>query len=171
MTYWRADNSSQYYWQCNWPQRAKKASGIKHDQEDEADEKEHFKAAPSWSILIIIVIVIILIVIIFIVIVIIIIVIVIIVIAYLKLPPTDPYPRGLTWDLRPRSWPSSPPSSPSLRRWHPPQPSICLQLNLVFGMCCFWCFGVDIGADFDIDIDVDIDIDIGVNVPEVLEAS
>ena len=123
-----------YYCQCNWPQRAKKASGIKHDQEDEADEKKHFKAAPSWSILIIIVIVI---VIIFIVIVIVIIVIVIIVIAYLKLPPTDPYPRGLTWDLTPRSWPSSPPSSPSLRRWHPPQPSICLRLNLVFGMCCF----------------------------------
>jgi len=38
-------------------------------------------------------------------------------------------------------------------------------------MCCFWCFGVDIGADFGVDIGVGIDIDIGVNVPEVLEAS
>ena len=161
-----------YYWQCNWPQRAKKASGIKHDQEDQTDEKELFKAAPSWSILIIIVIVIIIIVIVIVIIIIIIIVVIIIVaIAYLKLHPAGPSPRGLTWDLTPRSWPSSPPSSPSLRRWHPPQPSICLQLNFVFGMCCFWCFGVDIGADFDIDIDVDIDIDIGVNVPEVLEAS
>ena len=42
-------------------------------------------------------------------------------------------------------------------------------------MCCFWCFGVDIGAGFGVDVDIGayfgVYIDIGADVSGVLEAT